>query len=197
MKNTNTNKILIGVIICLLFFVSLQTCNLRSKVDPSSKITTTVIVDTIHKSHVDTTYFLDIKDSIRWINLPRIDSSSNLAKTEFTYKTDITDSLIAGTVNTKVKSDGSLLSQGITYIPKFPKYITKTDTFWIKKDSITTIVKPTWGVFGGLMVSPYQNLSLIGTLGLKTKKDMYFGVGYEPFRNNIYLDFKVKLFNNK
>lgn len=195
MENSKTNKILVGLILVLAVLFMVQTCRNRTGNLPTSTSITTI--DTTHVSHVDTIPFYNIIDSIRWKNLTVISSYSNSDSSEFTYITDMSDSLLAGTINTKVKSDGTLVNQGFTYIPKFPKYITRTDTFWINKETVTTINKPNWGIYGGLMVSPYKNFSMIGTVGIKTKKDMYFGIGYEPFRNNIYLDFKVSLFHKK
>lgn len=194
MEQTKTNKILIGIVILLLLFVSLQTCKGR---DSKPVVKEVITIDTTHVSYIDTIPFYNIIDSIRWVNLPVIDSSANEDGSEFTYVTDITDSLIAGTVHTVVESDGTLVTQNLTYLPKFPKYITSVDTFWINKEKTITIEEPDWGIYAGAMVSPYMNLSVIGTLGLKTKKDMYFGIGYEPFRQNVYLDFKIKLFNKK
>lgn len=191
MKTNKNNKILLGIIICLLFFVSLQTCKARKSNTIVPEVTT--IIDTSHVSYVDTTNFYNIIDSIRWVNIPVISVSANEDSSRFRYITDISDSLLSGTVSTVVKADGTLVQQDLTYLPKFPKYITKVDTFWIDKETTIKMQEPNWGIYGGVMVSPYKNLSIIPTIGLKTKKDMYFGVGYDPFKQNIYLDFKIKL----
>lgn len=193
MESTKTNKILIGILILLLFLLSLQTCKVRGGKTPI--VTTTTVIDTTHVSYVDTIDFYNIIDSIRWIHLPIISTSANSDSSKFNYITDMSDSLIAGTISTTVKSDGALVDQGFTYVPKFPKYITKVDTFWIDKETTITIEEKDWGIYAGMMLSPYQEFNMIGTLGLKTKKDMYFGVGYDPFNNNFYADFKIKLFN--
>jgi len=197
MTTTKTNKILVGAVIVLLFFVSLQTCNRRTNTEPITTVVTTV--DTTHVSYVDTIPFYNIIDSIRWTNLPVIAQSINEDSTEYTYTTAMQDSLIDGTISTSVRNDGTLVNQDFTYIPKFPKYIRTFDTTWINKETTitNTIQEDDWGIYVGVMVSPYKNLSMIGTAGIKTKKDMYFGIGYEPFQQNIYLDFKIQLKRNK
>ena len=197
MENTWTNKTLILIVVCLLFLLSLQKCKVRSNNDTEIEVVT--VIDTTHVSHVDTIDFYNMVDSIRWVNIPVLSSSANADSSEFQYTTDITDSLIAGKVYTVVKSDGTLVQQDLTYLPKFPKYIYQIDTFWIDKTvTVTnTIQEQDWGLYGGLMVSPYKNLSIAGTLGLKTKKDLYFGVGYGPFQQNIYIDFKFPIIKNK
>ena len=196
MKNTWTNKILILIVVCLLFFLSLQKCkNTFTEVITTTKVET--VIDTTHVSVIDTIPLY--VDSVVLQYLPIIGEEVSLDSSEFYYSTAVNDSLLAGKIFTTVASDGTLVQQDFTYLPKFPKYIYQIDTFWIDKTvTITnTIQEQDWGLYGGLMVSPYKNLSITGTLGLKTKKDLYFGVGYEPFQQNMYIDFKFPIIKNK
>ena len=43
------------------------------------------------------------------------------------------------------------------------------------------------------MVAPYKTIALIGTIGYKTKKDMYVGIGLDPINQLYYLDIKIKI----
>lgn len=196
MKNTWTNKTLILIVVCLLFLLSLQKC----KDTPKEVITTTkveTVLDTTHVSVIDTIPLY--VDSVVLQYLPIIREEVSLDSSEFYYSTAVNDSLLDGKIFTTVASDGTLVQQDFTYLPKFPKYIYQIDTFWIDKTVTITnaIQEQDWGLYGGLMVSPYKNLSIVGTLGLKTKKDLYFGVGYDPFNSNVFLDIKMKLFIKK
>lgn len=194
MENTKTNKILVGIILILLLLLAFRTCKSIKK--PSTNVNySTIVSDTNRVTLVDTIPFYNIKDSIRWHNLPIISKVPSIDSTEWTYVTAMNDSLINGTITTKVKNTGELKAQDFTYVPKFPKYIVRTDSITITNTITNTITEPDWGIYGGLMVSPYKNLSLIATAGLKTKKDMYFGLGFDPFKQNVYLDIKFKLFN--
>lgn len=194
MENTQSNKILVGIIFCLLFFVSLQRCK---STNTSSKVKTTFKTDTTYVTHIDTIPFYNLKDSIRWYNLPITSISISSDSSEFAYSTLMEDSLIGGVINTIVKSDGTLIQQDFTYVPKFPKYIYRTDSIIVNNTITNTIIKKELGLYGGLMISPYKNLAMVGTLGIQTKKDMYFGVGYDPFNSNVFLDIKMKLFIKK
>jgi hypothetical protein len=187
---TNTNKTLLGGIFILFLLLLISKCE-DNYVNTTPK--TTTVVDTLYSTHIDTIPFYNIIDSIRWTSLTVISKTANADSTEFKYITDMSDSLLAGTINTTVKNDGTLVNQGFTYVPKFPKYIKQYDTIRINKSTTTTIIEKDWGLYGGLMISPYQSFSAIGTIGIKTKKDIYIGVGYEPFRQNIYLDIKLKI----
>ena len=182
-----TNKILVIIIILLLFFVSLQKCN-NTVLPSDTKVTTS---DTTYYTHIDTIPFYNVIDSIRWYNLPII--SKDIDSNEITYVTEVNDSLIDGNITTVVKTDGTLVNQDFVYVPKFPKYIIKHDSTVIDNSTTITKYKDNKGFYGGLMVAPYKTIALIGTIGYKTKKDMYVGIGLDPINQLYYLDIKIKI----
>tara|TARA_R100001463_G_scaffold42850_4_gene89592 strand:+ start:576 stop:1166 length:591 start_codon:yes stop_codon:yes gene_type:complete len=195
MDTKKINQILILICLILLFIVSLQRCNNSPLQDEI--ISTTTVVDTTRVTHIDTIPFYNIIDSVRWVDLPVISETVNTDSTEFTYTTEVSDSLIDGKINTVVTNEGELVNQGFTYLPKFPKYIIKTDSIFVNKETTTLIKRPEWQIYGGVMVSPVQNFSVIGSIGLKTKKDTYYELGYDPINKNIFGGVKFKLFKSK
>lgn len=93
-----------------------------------------------------------------------------------TYLTELQDSLISGTIKSKVK--GQLIATEINYTPKFPKYITRVDTIRINKE----ITKPAnnYGLYFGVIVGAGpSSLAASPSLMLKTKKDFVFTGGYD------------------
>jgi hypothetical protein len=68
------------------------------------------------------------------------------------YETQIDDSLISGTITSYAK--GVIVNQGISYTPKFPKYITRVDTVKVSK----TINEPKTKFGIGFEVGGNQNL---------------------------------------
>lgn len=95
-----------------------------------------------------------------------------------TYITNFSDSLLKGAIVT-AKVKGTLLSSSFTYVPLFPKYITRVDTV---KESVVTVKERNKyefyvgavagaGSAGGFNFSP--------TLALRTKKSLVFTLGYD------------------
>ena len=181
------------IIVGLLLLLFLDKCN-SNPLGPD--VTTEIESDTSRVTVIDTIPFTEFHmiDSIRWHDLPRISASANQDSSEFTYETQMKDSLIDGTITSVVKADGTLVTQDFRYIPLFPKYITIKDSVTITNTITNTVHEADWGIYGGLDIAPYKNFALIPNIGIKTKKDMFFGVGYDPFNENIHIQFKMKIF---
>jgi hypothetical protein len=132
--------ILIGVmaiIIALMLYCSPSSPTIN--VDGGEFIEHKTIVDTIHVEGVpDTVPFYDTIP--RYVEIliykPYYDTIRNLN----IYNNPYSDSLIEGVIKSEV--DGTLVWQSITYTPKFPKYITKTDTLKINKTDSVIITNP-------------------------------------------------------
>ena len=91
------------------------------------------------------------------------------------YNTRIEDSLVTGSIISKVK--GELISSKLEYTPLFPKYITRVDTFKITKP--TPVHKPKWGLYvGGIVGGNSTSFSLEPTVLIKTNKNLQFSAGY-------------------
>ena len=93
-----------------------------------------------------------------------------------TYLTAFSDSLIEATITSKVK--GALLSTDLVFTPKFPRYITRVDTF---KQSIETVkARNNYGLYiGGVLGGSSERFSVTPSLMLKTPKKLYFTAGYD------------------
>jgi hypothetical protein len=189
----NSKFWLVVTIIGLLLLLFLDKCRGITIPDGPVKIERTT--DTTYITTVDTLWLP--QDTIYLTELVPIGVPNPVDSTIIDYTTHVEDSLLSGDILSTIKRDGTLINQDFSYVPKFPKYIYKTDSIIVNNTIKETYEEKDWGIYGGIMISPYKNFSLIPTLGLKTKKDMYFGVGYEPFQQNILVDFKIKLFNFK
>lgn len=89
------------------------------------------------------------------------------------YETQIDDSLISGTITSYAK--GVIVNQGISYIPKFPKYITRIDTVKIRK----TINEPKTKFGIGFEVGGNQNLfNLSPKIQLNSKSGYSYSFRY-------------------
>lgn len=178
------------VVIFFLILLLLYKCNNKEEIYiPKTKI----VSNTIVKSKIDTLRFEKTKYTVDTLYLAKkeIDTDSN-----FVYTTNINDSLLSGVINTTVKKDGTFVYQNLEYSPKFPKYIIKTDSI----TTTNTIYRHSLSkneIYGGITLSPYYKFNCVATLGVKTKKDKYIGVGYDPFNKNGYVEFKLKIFTFK
>lgn len=127
---SNTNYKLYWVIALLLFVIFLL-------VDCDRTIIPTtdcgqirgIVYDTARTRHIDTIPFVDTIKYYVKVEVPvpvydTVDSTN-------TYTSDFEDSLIKGSIISKV--DGVLVAQNFSYTPKFPKYINTTDSIFITK----------------------------------------------------------------
>lgn len=154
------------------------------------------VIDTVIVSKVDTVYFPDTVYNIVPEYIVRRDTvylEDSLQA--FDYDVKVEDSLISGSMLSTIQTDGTLVYQELKYTPKFPQYINKTDSIFITKT--ITQNRQTIDLYGGVMIAPYKEIAVIPTLGVATGRGTYYGIGIDPFNNNYYLDFKIKLTNYK
>lgn len=189
MKKTK-DFILTVVIIVLLLLLALSRCG-NTVVDSTEPKVVTV---TKYTPGIPDTVYLP-QDTIRLIKLKPYPVYPEKDTSNYYYETEVEDSLISGLIASTVAKDGTLVEQDFSYIPKFPKYITRVDTVFTHTKE--TIEEKDWGIYGGLMVGVYKDVALVPTIGLKTKKDVYFGLGYDAFSQTVLLDVKFKLTGNK
>lgn len=99
------------------------------------------------------------------------------------YEQSYSDSLIDGTLSAKVK--GELLSSSLTYTPKFPKYITKTETITITKtvEKIVPGPRPYGFILGGgVNVAHNQTFGATIDVGAQFKQGFDVIYRFDPFR---------------
>ena len=177
------------IIVVLFLYFKDNVINVNPTIDGkellSQNIESKVHIDTI-PFYYPVPRYIDIKPQAPTVTL-RNDSLLKI------YNNPYEDSLIKGTIKTVNFKDGTMLSQGLTYKPKFPKYI--------KKDSIVTITNevtnPKAYLYLGL--GGYIGLNqfdIIPQVGFKFKNDNFVSVGYGIRNNtinfNIYKPLKFK-----
>lgn len=103
----------------------------------------------------------------------------------FEYAQEYNDSLIEGTLNAKVK--GELLSSSLTYTPKFPKYIIKTETITITNNNTIEVPGPRpYGLIlgGGVNVAHNQTFGATIDIGAQFKQGFDVIYRFDPLRMN-------------
>lgn len=169
--------ILFGII-AVLCFILFRQCNKGPEVIKGDEIikTDTLRVyipgkpDTVEIERTKIVY----KDRAPEVITSTIDTATG--DTIKNYLTEFSDSLIDATITSKVK--GSLISTDFSFVPKFPKYITRVDTF---KQSIETIkARNNYGLYVGAVLSgSSERFGVIPSVMLKTPKKLYFTAGYD------------------
>ena len=164
-------------VIAILCLVLLNKCNNDNPTTGEDKIISSDTVrvftqgktDTIEVERVRIVY----RDKAPETFIAEVDTSGDTVKT---YTTSFSDSLLEAVVTSKVK--GQLLSTNFEYLPLYPKYITRVDTF--KQSVINEIEKPRRRIYGGAIFGANStNFSLQPTLLIQGKKKLCFTVGYD------------------
>lgn len=184
------------ILALLLFVLFLKQCQ-----EPKVEYKTERYKDTIVKTNIDTILF---EKTITRTNT-RLDTVTKYIYPDssivYRFKTSVEDSLISGNIVSgfKLKDDSlQLLAQYIDYTPKFPKYIYRTDSIFIKDSSVTTIInnKPSFlvGSFIGYNMNG-TNVDFYPTVGFQLKNKSIFEVAYSPFSKTLLFGakFKIKL----
>lgn len=172
--------IVIGVL--LLWIIFLKECSPKIKC-PDIKKGTTVIT----KTHYDTIPFYDTT-KVRipiYVNVPvgnPITEIPNPLDSSIVreYRNKFEDSLLIGEMYVKV--DGTLIANNFNYLPKFPKYIIRTDSVFTN----TTIEElHNRLLYGGGINVGRESFGVNLGLGLKTKRDNVYLVTYDPFNKSV------------
>ncbi len=109
----------------------------------------------------------------------------------FIYDNPVEDSLISGNIKTTFM-DCQMIKQQLIYVPKFPKYIYRTDSVTIHDSTYVEKIiyqqpKTKIGIgFTGLIS---DRSTLFGNILLKTKKDDIFAIGYDPFYKSFLITY--------
>ena len=190
------------VIAGLIIFILLsRTCN----TDQSTIISevTTVHTDTVKVTHIDTLQFID---TIQRIVTVRIEEPVKVIVEDDVwdeldineYNNEFTDSLIDGTIYTKV--DGKMLDQNFNYIPKFPKYIFQIDTVVVNTVSSTVqTLKPQFTIDMGIEVGGSAEMfNFSPKIGFTSKNGFSYSYRYGVLNktHNVGIMYKLK-FNRK
>tara|TARA_R110002050_G_scaffold904_3_gene6482 strand:+ start:9126 stop:9725 length:600 start_codon:yes stop_codon:yes gene_type:complete len=185
------------VIIGVLAFFLLRSCNTKETPikNGSEIIISTDTIKTIIKGAPDTV-FLEVEKIVYKDKKPtkiaeEIDTTpEGTIDTVKTYLTEFSDSLIDATIKSKVK--GSLLSTELNFKPKFPRYITRTDTIKEKIETIKARNNYELSV-GAVLGGSSDRFSFAPSLMLKTKKPFYLSLGYDLIIKTYNVGFYVPI----
>lgn len=190
--NEKTKNIIVAVLSALIVILLLRNCT----GEPTPPLRIERYTDTIVKTQIDTIEFEKtsyitktklIRDTVYVLN-----DSINIIQ----YSTSIEDSLLSGTIDTYIRQEDttlSLVDQKLTYIPKFPKYIHRTDSIFIKDSTVVTIEKERLGLLIGADFVGGTDLSVVPKAGLQFKNGHIVEIGYDPFAKNLHAGFKIRL----
>jgi hypothetical protein len=175
----NTNKFFIYLVAAIMGFllgISFKGCGNNN--DTSTHIDTVVMT----KTRIDTVFFNTTPTKTKGGTIKKDTSKTNLDFPEINFYTqEYNDSLISGTLQSAVK--GELLSTELTYVPKFPKYITRVDSVFTNVYQTTTEIKykQPFGfiVGGGLGLSHNGYPSAIPQVGIQLKQHINLIYGYD------------------
>jgi len=174
-------------IIAVLSFLLLRGCN---KDTPKPGEITIVKTDTIReylKGESDTVFFSVEKIVYKTLPSAQISITQDSVKT---FKTTVNDSLINGVITTKLK--GSLQGVSFSYVPKFPKYITRVDTF--KQSIKTEIERPRWSLSAGAVLGGNGvTFSVAPSVVVNTPKGTAISLGYDLLNKSYYIGAFVKI----
>jgi hypothetical protein len=187
----NKKELFYLVIIGVLGFFLLRSCNIKEgPIKNSSEVIISVdTIKTIIKGAPDTV-FLQVEKIFYKDKEPKkiaeeLDTTpEGLIDTVKTYLTEFSDSLIDATIKSKVK--GLLLSTELNFTPKFPRYITRTDTVKEKIETIKARNNYELSV-GAVLGGSSERFSFAPSLMLKTKKPFYLSLGYDIINKTYYL----------
>jgi len=165
--------IIIGLGIYILF---LQQCGDNQPCED----TVTTTIDTVYKQGRSDTTFIEVEKPIYIrVEIPvptTITVNTPEGPLEVReYTSSISDSLISGTIVSQV--DGVLVSQVLNYVPLFPKYINRVDTFIV--DRTNTIVKQKNYIgIGAEIGGTSATVNVSPKLSLVTKKGYIYSYRY-------------------
>jgi len=153
--------------------------------------------DTTYVTHIDTVEFEKIvtvtKTRLLYKNIYNIDDSTKL----FKFHTHVSDSLISGDILTKLTLRDSVLglvSQNISYTPKFPKFIHRVDSIFIKDSTVITKLDNKMNFLLGITSTfGEQPMTVTPMIGLQLKNKTIIEAGYDPFNKQFMVGAKFKL----
>jgi len=175
----------------LAIAILMNVCS-RNQTEPMSAkdyqvISHTVVIDTV-PFHVAVPYQVPVEVTVPQFVTYHDTVFDTIYKT-YEYNNPYEDSLIAGTIFSRVKTDGTLVEQNLTYTPKFPKYIYRTDS--------VTLLKPEEKrnkVFIGLDAGIASNYFLVKPkVEFMTKQELKFELGYDIINKGYHVGVSKKI----
>jgi hypothetical protein len=194
----NREYIMIVVIFLLAFFF-FRKCSEEKSVIQNTELNEKLRPDTVYLAGkeipvpfpVPVIEYRDlIPDSIVSVELSD-NMDLGIMDTVRTYLTSFDDSLISGTIKSRVM--GTLLSSSLDFEPKFPQYIERVDTIRITKPVAVDV--PKWGLYGGAIIGGSSMMfNFQPAILIKTNKDLQFSIGYDLIHKtyNVGLFTKIK-----
>ncbi len=159
--------------------------------------------DTIIKTNIDTIMFEKTVTKTKLV----LDTITNYVYPDGTniyrFRTSIDDSLLSGKIMTEVEVNNDslqVLSQYIDYYPKFPKYIYRTDSIFIKDSTVITKLDNKVNFFLGFSTSYlYKDTSvdIYPEVALQFKNKSIINFGFSPFTQTFILGTRFKIQKNK
>lgn len=157
------------------------------------------VVDTLKITHIDTNWF----DSVRVKTITKIEKVQIFEYPEdsskvYRYTTNIEDSLITGNIITGIKLKDTtltLLGQYIDYIPKFPKYIHRTDSIIITKETFLESPKKIKLAIGLNSVLGKEFYGIGPSMELQLKEKININAGYDLVNKGITFGLHIPILN--
>tara|TARA_B100001939_G_scaffold329169_1_gene325164 strand:- start:185 stop:778 length:594 start_codon:yes stop_codon:yes gene_type:complete len=184
-------------VIFLLSFALLRRCDSSKKTKVEIREVEKIVVDTTFvrvKGKSDTIHDTIVQHHTQIIPYHIHDTVIVEGDSLSIYVTEIEDSLIKGRFKSLI--NGKMINSDFTYVPKFPKYITRVDTFKIKIDKETTVVKDPWEFYlGGVVGGNNAKFTLQPAAIIRVpKKGFMFGYGYDLLQetHNVHLYTRIK-----
>jgi hypothetical protein len=156
---------------------------------PKSDLKVYNVKDTSVVTRIDTTHFSDTTKII--VKIPIYTPVYDTLGKSYIYDNPINDSLISGNIKTTL-IDCKMISQQLTYIPKFPKYIYRTDSVTIHDSTYverTIYQEPKTKIGIGFTGLVSSQPTIFANILVKTKKDDIFAIGYDPFYKSILISY--------
>jgi hypothetical protein len=178
-KGLKIEWLIIGIL--LLYIIFLQQCS-SNRVDCPEVIYSDTTIT--HVSVIDTIPFYDTIPRYITLTVPKpvpvpnpkdSISSDTISSALNKYETPVVDSLLSGTIISLV--DGVLVEQAFSYLPKFPKYIIKTDSVFVNTNTVLE-TKKNFVFVGGEVGGNQTQVSLSPVIGVYTKKDYIYQYRY-------------------
>lgn len=184
------------LIIFVLVFLLLYRCD--NKIDHISGET---IVDTVKITHIDTTWFDSIKvRTLTYLDTVKVYEYPEDGSKVYRYVTDLEDSLIKGTIVTGIKLKDStltLLTQYLDYTPKFPKYINRTDSIIITKETFLDKPEKIKLAMGLNSVFGKDYYGIGPSIEVQFKDKVNINGGYDIVNKGVTFGLHIPILNNK
>jgi len=177
MNNTQVSlSLILSLVLGIFIGSSFKSCGKNNDI---IKNTDTVVIT---KTRIDTIVFERIITKTKGGTIKKDTTKKDPSNEDINFFTqEYDDSLISGILHSMVRGD--LLSTELIYIPKFPKYILRTDSILTTiTNNITKIeYRQPFGfiVGGGFGANPSGQFNVMPQVGVQLKQNINFIYGYD------------------